>query len=214
MNPVLTTPHLTISKGIHPACYGEKNCQACEIQPCRYACQTHEAISLIQAGARAPQVIHLTSLPDKYIKRLYKLVRGKASPRGMAPYSDAWFLENERRAIHATVVWQLYKQRQACKPSGSRTLLDVQRLYHFHVQEILLDFTHIVTALQLMNTHIWHEIRCQICQLTFIGPSDDPTYHTCPSCKLYHRFRCRFCGVRLEPYQQGRPKTQCGECRQ
>ena len=195
-----------------PTCRCDGICADCGVEPCVQAVRTHEAISLIQAGARASLVRQLTELPEKYVKRLYKTMRGKASPRGMSPYSDAWFIENERRILHATVVWQLYRQLSPHHRSAARTLLDVQQLYHYHVQEPLLDFTHIATALQLMTTRLWHEKRCRECQLIFIGPSDDPMRKTCPSCKLYHRFRCQLCGAILSAYLQGRPRTHCERC--
>lgn len=195
-----------------PACSSDNTCASCDIEPCVQSVRTLEAISLIEAGARAPLVRQLTKLPEKYVKRLYKAMRGKSSPRGMAPYSDAWFLDNERRMLHATVVWQLYQQLRRLQRSAARTLLDVQQLYLFHIEEPLLDFTRIATALQLMTTMIWHEKSCQACQLVFIGPSDDPMRTTCPSCKLYHRFRCQRCGAILSTYTQGRPRTCCEQC--
>lgn len=195
-----------------PACRGDLACSSCGVEPCVHAVRTHEAIALIQAGARAPQVRQLTNLPDKYIKRLYKSVRGKASPRGMSPYSDAWFIENEHRMLHATVVWQLYQQLLPHHRSAARTLLDLQQLYHFHVPTPLLDFTHINAALQLAGLKVWDEKRCRECRLIFIGPKDDPVRKTCPSCKLYHRYRCQQCGGALSPHAQGRPRTCCERC--
>ncbi len=196
-----------------PLCRSDVRCASCPVEPCVRSVLTHEAVRLIQAGARAPLVKQLTGLPEKYVKRLYKALRGRASPKGMAPYSDAWFLDNEGRMLHATVVWQLYQQLLPTQRSEARRLLDVQALYNYQVQESLLDFTRIATALQLMTTKIWHEKNCQHCQLMFVGPSDDSTRLTCPSCKLYYRYRCMHCAAPLSDYTQGRPRSVCKSCR-
>lgn len=196
-----------------PVCRHDASCAVCGLEPCQHAVRTHEAISLIHAGARSPLVKQLTGLPEKYVKRIYKMVTGRSSPRGMAPYSDAWFLENERRMLHATVVWQIYKQIVPMQRSQSRTLLDVLDLYHFHVRDPLLDITYVATAIQLMTTRLWHEKQCQSCEQIFIAPSDDPMRKVCPGCKLHQRFRCRHCGGALSPGQQGgRPRNSCKRC--
>lgn len=196
-----------------PGCRQDASCAACGLEPCQQAVRTHEAIALIHAGARAPLIKQLTGLPEKYVKRLYRMVTGKSSPRGMAPYSDAWFLENERRMLHATVVWQIYRQLQPMQRSLPRTLLDVLDLYHFHVRDPLLDITYVATAIQLMTTRLWHEKSCQNCALIFVAPSDDPMRTICPGCKLHQRFRCRHCGAPLTPsHQGGRPRNSCQQC--
>ena len=103
-----------------PVCRTEKDCYSCNVQPCAYAVRTHEAVRLIQAGARTSLVCQLTALPKKYVKRLYLLLQGHSSPRGMTPFTDAWFRESEYRMLHASAVWRIHNQVAPLERSAER----------------------------------------------------------------------------------------------
>lgn len=74
-----------------PECRNRQDCYACPIEQCSQAVRTHEAVRLIQAGARTTLVYQLTDLPKKYVKRLYLQLMGQPSPRGMMPFTDAQY---------------------------------------------------------------------------------------------------------------------------
>lgn len=197
-----------------PPCSKNSDCLHCHVEACSHAHLVHIAVRLIQAGAKTTLVYQLTELPKKFVKRLYWQLTGHPSSGGMTPVTDAWFLKDERRILHAAVAWRLHKQ--ICDPefSEAQTLLDAYDLYLYHVREPLLDLTRIVTLLQLVNIGIWQEMTCSYCEHTFLVPSDEEKRDTCPSCKLYFRFRCRNCEMAFPSKENslGRPRSLCLNC--
>jgi len=197
-----------------PPCSREGDCLRCHVGDCAHTHLIHVAVRLIQAGAKTALVYQLTELPKKFVKRLYWQLSGHPSSGGMTPVTDAWFLKDERRMLHAAVAWQLHKQVSCPNLTEAQILLDVHELYLFHVREPLLDLTRIVTLLQLINIGIWQELLCSCCRYTFLAPSDDERRDACPGCKLYFRYRCRRCGVPLplKASALGRPRSFCRRC--
>jgi len=212
VNTELSLMHATTYPPTVPACRTEKDCYSCTVQPCGHAVRTHEAVRLIQAGARTSLVCQLTELPKKYVKRLYLLLKGHPSPRGMTPFTDAWFRESEYRMLHASAVWRIHNQIASLGRSKARTLLDVYDLYLYRVNKPLLDLTRIVAVLKLVAMSLWKETRCDYCQKLYLTPMDENLGSSCPGCRIYHRFRCCQCGTALTIYTLGRPRSRCDNC--
>ena len=66
-----------------------------------------EAIRLTQLGARAGLVAQLTGLEKAVANRLYRQLHGRPSPPGQLPFTDSWYLKQDRRMLQATLVWHL-----------------------------------------------------------------------------------------------------------
>ena len=196
-----------------PTCRTKKDCYSCNVQPCSYAVRTHEAVRLIQAGARKTLVCQLTELPNKYVKRIYLELRGEPSPRGMTAFTDAWFRESEHRMLHASAVWRIHNLVVPLGRSEARTLLDVYDLYLNSTSKPLLDLSRIETVLKLVMTSVWEAQRCNYCQKLYLTSADEDLGSSCPGCRIYHRFRCCQCGAALTVYTLGRPRSCCENCK-
>ena len=195
-----------------PPCGADNDCAHCEIKPCADATQIHDAVRLIRAGARATLVCQLTDLPKKLVKRIYTMLRGQPSPRGQTPFTDAWYLENDLRLLHAALVWQSHKRIYRTHRSEARNMLDVYMAYRCIVDKPQLDLTRAVFVLRLIAMDLWHERQCPYCGNAFLAPSDEKHDIACPGCRLYHRYRCYRCGSAYEARAMGRPRTVCGLC--
>lgn len=195
-----------------PECRTRQDCYICPIEQCSQAVRTHEAVRLIQAGARTALVCQLTDLPKKYVKRLYLQLIGRPSPSGMMPFTDAWFRESEQRMLHATTVWRIHRVVVSLGRNQARTLLDVYDLYLFHFKKPLLDLTRIVAVLKLVTMSVWEVKQCEHCQKLYLTPADENLGNSCPGCRIYHRFRCSQCGDALTIYTLGRPRQCCESC--
>ena len=195
-----------------PECRTRQDCYTCPIDQCSQAVRTHEAVRLIQAGARTTLVCQLTELPKKFVKRLYSQLMGNPSPRGMTPFTDAWFRESEQRMLHAATVWRIHRLVESLGRSQARTLLDVYDLYVYYVRQPLLDLTRIVAVLKLVAMAVWEPQSCRHCSKLYLTPVDENLGDSCPGCRIYHRFRCADCGGQLTIYTIGRPRQHCQNC--
>ena len=195
-----------------PECRTRQDCYTCPIEQCSQAVRTHEAVRLIQAGARTTLVCQLTELPTKYVKRLYLQLMGNPSPRGMTPFTDAWFRQSEQRMLHAATVWRIHRMVESLGRSQARTLLDVYDLYVYYVKQPLLDLTRIVAVLKLVAMAVWEPQSCRHCSKLYLTPVDENLGESCPGCRIYHRFRCADCGGPLTIYTIGRPRQHCKNC--
>lgn len=193
-------------------CGTDKDCARCEIKPCADATRMHDAVRLIQAGARATLVCQLTDLPKKLVKRTYTMLQGHPSPRGQMPFTDAWYLENDLRMLHATLAWQLHNRIARKNRSEARIVLEVYAVYQCIVDKPQLDLTRVVFVLRLMAMDLWRERQCQYCGSAFLAPADEKHDIACPGCRLYHRYRCYRCGSAFNARAMGRPRTVCGHC--
>ena len=195
-----------------PECRTREDCYACPVQPCAHAVQTHEAVRLLQSGARTSLVCQLTELPKKYIKRLAHLLNGQAPPRGLAPFTDAWFRESEHRMLHASAVWRIHNLVNSFERSKARELLDIYDIYLHATNNPLLDITRIVAVINLVKNKVWEPTQCVHCNKYYLTPVDENLGDTCPGCRLYFRFRCSQCGAALSTSTLGRPRTVCERC--
>lgn len=195
-----------------PPCGTDKDCTLCEVKPCTDATRIHDAVRLIKVGARATLVCQLTDLPKKLVKRIYTMLQGHPSPRGQMPFTDAWYLENDLRMLHATLVWQLHQRIARKNRSEARVILEVYAVYRCIVNKPQLDFTRTVLVLRLVAMALWHERQCRYCDSAFLAPSDEKHDIACPGCRLYHRYRCYRCGSAFDAQAMGRPRTVCNHC--
>jgi DNA-directed RNA polymerase subunit RPC12/RpoP len=128
------------------------------------------------------------------------------------PFTDAWFLENDLRMLHATLVWQLHKRiaRENC--SEARVMLQVYTVYLCMVNQPQLNLTRAAVALSLVAMALWQERECRHCDHTLLAPADEKHDVACPGCRLYHRYRCFRCGSTFDAQPMGRPRTVCHHC--
>lgn len=206
------TSHSTISPPQDPSCVYRDACTACNTDFCRQVVRMYEAVELIQLGGRAGLVSHITGVEKKAVKRLCRQLRGTPSPPGQSPFSDAWFLENDLRIMHATVVWRLHKQLARTGRGKARVLIDVYTSYLRLVRRPVLDLTHAAFVPSLLDMNMWEQRACEYCHGPYLAPvvSID---NECPGCRLYHRHRCRGCGGPIDAKPRGRRRRTCERCK-
>lgn len=172
-----------------------------------------EAIRLIELGARVTLVQQLTGLERKVIKRLYRQHNGQSSPAGQMPFSDGWYRKDIRRMLHASVIWQLYKQPVNVERTRACELIDIYEGYLSLVNEPRLNITRASFVPLLVAMNVWHERECNHCRVRYLA-SVTSSGDACPGCVLYYRHRCRQCGTAMEVSPQGRYRKSCDTCKQ
>lgn len=170
------------------------------------------AIRLTALGARAGLVRQLTGLEKKVINRLYLQWHGRPSPSGLQPFSDAWFVKDARRMLHATIIWHLVEQFKRTQRNEAEVLIDVYETYLGLVDTPLLDLTRTVAVSQLVAAQVWHERLCRSCGTAYVTPLD-ANDGICPGCERYQRFRCDRCGTAIDFKPNGRHRVLCATCR-
>lgn len=184
----------------------------CDADLCRQAARIFEAAELIRLGGRAGLVSHVTGVEKKTVNRLYRQLQGEPSPPGQAPFTDAWYLENELRMLHASVVWNLYQGLMRTGRSDARVLIEVYQAYKYVVREPVLDLMRAAFVPQLVDMNHWEERECKHCFTAYLAPLDS-NGSTCPGCNLYFRHRCRVCGGPMNPHARGRRRRVCEICK-
>ncbi|MGB5615142.1 MAG: FlhC family transcriptional regulator [Sedimenticolaceae bacterium] len=170
-----------------------------------------DAIRLIQLGARAGLVSNVTGIEKTVANRLYRQIHGRPSPPGLTPFTDTWFLKNDRRMLQAAVVWRLYGRIRQTRNNAAKTLIDLYEIYRTTATDDLLDFTHVAFVPRLIEMKLWQENQCGRCATAYITPIDEPGT-TCPGCRLYQRYRCYDCGAPAEGDRKGRRRATCRQC--
>ncbi|MDZ7840834.1 MAG: FlhC family transcriptional regulator [Gammaproteobacteria bacterium] len=183
----------------------------CDVELFKQAIQFLEAIELVRLGGRAGLVRQLTRVEKKTVNRLYRQLHGTASPPGQAPFTDAWYIEDDRRMLHATVVWRVDQRLCDAGRSDARRLIDVYRSYRCIVGDPLLDLTRAAFVPRLVDMETWQPRVCEHCDAAYIASLVSPCT-ACPGCRLYHRYRCRHCQGPLNAKARGRPRRACGQC--
>jgi len=177
------------------------------------AVTTLDAIHLTQLGARAGLVNQFTGIEKAVANRLYRQIHGRPSPPGQTPFTDHWFLKNDRRMLHAAVVWRLHRDIARRDGSPARRLIDLYEAYRLSVSGPFLDIMHAAFVPSLVDMGLWREDRCAGCSLSYIRPvEDDGTL--CPGCRLCQRYRCLTCGHRADGMRKGRRRNHCVSCGQ
>jgi len=192
-------------------CPGSRDGGGCIVERCDYARKILESIHLIRLGARVGLAGQLTGLEKKTLKRIYRQLTGRPSPSGQLPFSDAWFLKNDRRLFHVNLIWYLHQRLVQPDISPAHHLIDIFEVYTQLAQAPMLDLTRTVFAIQLFTTGLWPEHRCSFCGMAFPAPVDS-NQTTCPGCRLYFRHRCQHCGSSLSPKSRGVRRKRCPQC--
>ena len=172
---------------------------------CAQTRAAYEAIRLTQLGARAGLVSRLTGLEKAVANRLYRQLHGRPSPPGQHPFTDSWYLKQDRRMLQATVVWHLSRRFAQPDLTPARRLIDVM------VPEPLLDITRVAFVPHLVSMGDWQALTCALCEIPYLVPTGSPST-TCWGCRLYLRYRCRQCGVPLTVHPHGRHREVCTRC--
>ncbi len=170
------------------------------------------AVRLIELGARAVLIQHLTGLEKAKVNRLYCQVTGRPSTSGQAPFSDTWYLKDRYRQLHTSIVWGLFKKLSQEGRDKAHVVIDVYEGYLTIVSQPLLSLARAFFVLQLVEMGLWEECCCQHCQTNYLAPVDSREC-VCPGCELYYRYRCRQCGTSLEVSAKGRYLKVCPDCR-
>lgn len=183
----------------------------CAAELCIRARAWQDAICLTQHGARAGLVSQLTGLEKKAANRLYRQLHGRPSPSGQLPFSDTWFLQDDRRMLHATVVWQLSKRFAESTATPARRLIDVYESYCWLQTKPLLDIMRVAFIPHLVAAQDWEEQSCGQCRSVYVVPTGS-VGNACWGCRLYLRHRCRDCGAPLTVRPSGRYRELCAAC--
>lgn len=171
-----------------------------------------DASRLIELGARAGLAQQLTGLEKAKVNRLYTQLMGRPSPSGQTPFSDAWYLKDKHRLLHAAVIWKLYQQLIIKGRNTARVYINVYEGYLAIVNKPLLSLTRASLVPQIVGMGVWQERRCEHCQTLYLAPVVSRG-STCPGCEFYYRYRCHQCGSALEVNAKGRYPKTCPDCR-
>ena len=170
------------------------------------------AIRLIELGARAGLVCHVTSLPRATVKTCYEQIHGRSSPPGMSPFSDAWYVRTNRRMLHANIVWKLLNGGQFDQDGGQRLIKVYEAYLCFTGGRALLDLARAYFVPQLLRMGLWRPSECRDCETTYIGPTTD-VQKFCPACCRQRAYRCAKCGAAVPQTGVGRRIEICRTCR-
>jgi hypothetical protein len=191
MNSPICPPLLTSAP---PPCPVNQAGAGCIVERCDYL----ESIHLIRLGARIGLPGQLTGLGKKPLKRIYRQRMGKPAAGGQLPFSDNWFLQNDRRLFHLNLIWYLHRRLNRPDYTPARRLIDIFEVYTQLAQAPMLDLNRTAFAIQLFTTGLWTERHCSYCETPFPAPMEN-NQTTCPGCRLYFRYRCRHCNAPLSP---------------
>ena len=184
---------------------------ACEAELCAQTQAAQEAIRLTQLGARAGLVSRLTGLEKAVANRLYRQLHGRSSPPGQLPFTDSWYLKQDRRMLQATVVWQLSQRFALTDRTPAWRLIQVYECYRWLVPQPLVDITRVAFVPHLVAMQDWQAQTCTLCGIPYLVPTGSPST-TCWGCRRYLRHRCRQCGASLTVRPQGRHREVCTAC--
>lgn len=202
----------TVSRLAESTCSHRRPHPVGDADLCRQAIRILDAAQLVELGGRAGLVAHTIGLERKTANRLYRQLRGVPSPSGQAPFTDAWFLENDVRMLHASIIWRLHKRFARSDRGEARLLIDVYTSYLRLVRRPVLDLTHAAFVPSLLDMSIWEQRACEYCHGHYLAPIVSNN-DECPGCRLYHRHRCRGCGGPIDAKRRGRRRRTCERCK-
>ena len=184
---------------------------ACDAELSIQTQAAQEAIRLTRLGARAGLVSRLTGLEKAVANRLYRQLQGRPSPPGQLPFTDSWYLKQDRRMLQAPVVWQLSQRFALTDRTPAWRLIQVYECYRWLVPQPLLDITRVAFVPHLVAMQDWQAQTCTLCGTRYLVPTGSPST-TCWGCRRYLRHRCRQCGGALTVRPQGRHREVCTAC--
>jgi hypothetical protein len=189
----------------HSAAHG------CDADLCIQTRAAQEAIRLTRLGARAGLVSQLTGLEKTVANRLYRQLHGRPSPPGQLPFSEAWYLRQDRRMAQATLVWQLSRRLARAEATPAQRLIDVYETYRWLESRPLLDIMRVAFVPHLVAAQEWQAQACGQCGIAYVVPRGS-LGNTCWGCRLYLRHRCRQCGAPMTVRPTGRHREVCSAC--
>ena len=127
------------------------------------------------------------------------------------PFTDAWYVKDERLMLHASVIWKLYQQVVSHNYTPGRTLIEVYQAYLGLVDTPLINIMRTYFVKSLVTIKMWHERDCRHCTTRYLAPVDHLGV-VCYGCVLYFGHRCRHCGVAVRAQRRGRPAKRCDVC--
>ena len=184
---------------------------ACDADLCIETRAAQEAIRLTRLGARAGLVSQLTGLEKAPANRLYRQLHGRPSPPGQLPFTDAWYLRQDRRMAQATLVWQLSRRLARAEATPAQRLIDVYETYRWLEPQPLLDIMRVAFVPHLVAAQDWQAQACGQCGIEYVVPWGS-LGNTCWGCRLYLRHRCRQCGAPMTVRPTGRHREVCSAC--
>ena len=184
---------------------------ACDADLCIETRAAQEDIRLTRLGARAGLVSQLTGLEKTVANRLYRQLHGRPSPPGQLPFSDAWYLRQDRRMAQATLVWQLSRRLARAEATPAQRLIDVYETYRWLEAQPLLDIMRVAFVPHLVAAQEWQAQACGQCGIEYVVPRGS-LGNTCWGCRLYLRHRCRQCGAPMTVRPTGRHREVCTAC--
>ena len=190
---------------------GHSAAYACDADLCIQTRDTQEAIRLTRLGARAGLVSQLTGLEKTVANRLYRQLHGRPSPPGQLPFSDAWYLRQDRRMAQATLVWQLSRRLARAEATPAQRLIDVYESYRWLEPKPLLDIMRVAFVPHLVAVQEWQAQACSQCGNEYVVPRGS-VGNTCWGCRLSLRHRCRQCGAPMTVRPTGRHREVCTAC--
>ncbi len=170
-----------------------------------------EAIRLIELGARANLICQLTDVNKQVVSRLYRQLTGAPSAPGLTPFTDTWYIKNDRLMLHVSVVWRLFRQTADFGCSAAQQLIAVYQAYVSLVKTPLLNITRVHFVTRLVTTLSWEERGCPECRANYLAPVDRLA-RSCYGCTLYFDQRCRHCNATFPLHKKGRPRKRCLAC--
>jgi DNA-directed RNA polymerase subunit RPC12/RpoP len=120
---------------------------------------------------------------------------GGDSPPGQAPFTDTWYVQSDRRMLHANVVWRLSQKLRALDRDRAQTLIAIYEGYLCAVRQPLLDLAHVEFVPHLLGMKLWRERVCRVCGTEYVGPVTDVEI-VCPACRIRRLFRMEQQGLR------------------
>lgn len=183
-----------------------------QIPACARSMALHDAVQLFALGARTGLVCQLTRIDKATANRIYRDIHGRPSPPGQSPFTDQWFLESDRRMLHAGMFWRLHRRFRDSRLRHAAILIEAYEIYRTLTNDPQLDVTYAAFVPKLVDMALWHERQCSDCAVVHVAPRDD-LGTICPGCRLYHRHRCRSCGAAIQSSGRGRLRAMCPKCR-
>lgn len=171
-----------------------------------------QAARLISFGARAGLVAHITGLPKSFVRSLYYKINGRASPAGLSPFTETWYIQNPQRLLHTNIVWKLDRLQAPCEQEPAQRLANLYQAYLWAVKEPVLSIHRVHFVPQLLAIEAWSSRRCEACGASYICAANDLDL-ACPACKIKATHRCQGCDGVLKQTGVGRRLQYCVACR-
>ena len=92
--------------------------------------------------------------------------------RGSPPFSDTWYLRQDRRMAQATLVWQLSRRLARVEATPAQRLIDVYESYCWLEAKPLLDIMRVAFVRHLVAVQEWQEQTCSQCKIQYLLPRD------------------------------------------